>query len=202
MFIDLNQYVHVLTELKITANQFLLCYLLYTDEKTDGKYEKKGKSIANLYKYATISAPWTKSEVRDLVDKGYLIDPHYKNPNDTYPDQLKVTDKFCRLIFTLPTAFDELNKLFPFTVANFVNPTGPRIKLKVCDLYVMKELYHSKVKTIIKHKEVLSLVQWAIDNGELNFNFENFIRGELWNTLRELRNNSNENNIMHGKAAR
>lgn len=202
MFINLDRYVKTLTELKISANQFLLCYLLYVDQRDDeGRLVKKGSAMANLYKYATRATPWSKSEVRDLVDKGYLRDPNYRK-DKTHPDYLEVTDKFCRFIFTSDSNFEELWNAFPTLIDNFKNPNGPRIKLKVCDKHEMRELYKKRVRSQVKHEHVMKLVKWAVENDEINFNFQNFIRGELWETLEELRKEGSSNVNMQGNAAK
>lgn len=203
MFTNLDRYVEVLTQLKMSANQFLLCYLLYTDQRDpNGRYIKKGEAIANLYKYASKSNnPWSKEEVRDLVDRGYLKDPNY-HKDKTYPDYLEVTDKFCDFVFIDDSHFDELYRTFPTLIDNFKNPNGPKIKLKVCDKYKMRDLYHKKVKSKTKHNEIMDALEWAIENDEINFNFENFIRGEMWDTLKELRKEGSDNVNMQGSPAK
>lgn len=192
MFTNLDRYIHILSELKISANQFLLCYLLYTDQKVEGEYVRKGKAMANLYKYSIQAIPWTKEEVEDLVEKGYLLDPNYSKTDKTNPDYLEVTDKFCKFIFIDRSHFDELNRKFPTTMENFTNPNGPKIKLKVCDIDKMREVYLKKVKSKVKHRKIIEILDWAKENNEINFNFENFIRGELWNTLFEVKEGSKE----------
>lgn len=187
MFTNLDRYVHILTELKMSANQFLLCYLLYTDSKDyEGKYIKKGKGMANLYKYSTRGIPWSSEEIEDLVEKGYLEDNN-QTKDKTHPDYLEVTPKFKKHIFIEENSFDELDRVFPNTIDNFKNPNGPKIKLKVCDKAKMKEVYLKRVKSKVKHRKIIEILQWAIENNEINFNFENFIRGQLWETLFELK---------------
>lgn len=193
MFENVDRYVHVLSEMKISANQFLLCYLLYTDQKKDGKYVKTGKGISNLYKYVRKAVPWTKEEVRDLVDKGYLRDPDYKS-DDTYPDHLLVTDKFVDKLFVYPSAFEELWEEYPTIVPNFKNPNGPSVKLKSCDYFELQELYKKLVRTKYKHKEIIELVKWARDKERLNIGIEKFVKGRQWEALKEDKANYRENN--------
>lgn len=185
MFIDVNQYVHVLCTMNITANQFLLCYLLYTDQKVDNKYVRKGVAIANLYKYASFnkrSLAWTKEEVRDLVDKGYLVDPHYRK-DDTLPDLLVVTDKFIELVFAKTDRFEEFWEAYPKLIDNFRSANGPKIKLKVCDKDKMKEIYLTKVKSKTLHNKIMEVVRWGKASEKLNVSLENFIRSHQWEVL-------------------
>lgn len=187
MFNDVSQYVNTLCDFNITANQFLLCYLLHMDQKKDGKYITKGKDIALLYKYASHNKghiKWTKEEIKDIVDKGYLNDPYYHN-DKSYPDYLEVTDLFKDKVFASKDRFQQLNDAYPALIENFTHPSGPKIKLKVCDLDKMEELYKRKVRTKALHTKVLEVVEWAKENKQLNTSMENFIRGHLWNTYRE-----------------
>lgn len=200
MFISIDKYVDTLYRLNISANQFLLCYLLYVDEKVDGKYIQKGKGLANLYKYSSKKdIKWSKEEVKNLVDKGFLEDPHY-NKDLTYPDHLVVTDKFVSAIFAAKSRFDQFNEVYPNLIDNFNNPNGPMIKLKVCDIDEMETLYNRKVKTKMLHEEILEIVEWAKENKQLNTSMENFIRGNLWLTYKE--EMSKFNHQMNMRAAK
>jgi hypothetical protein len=57
-----------------------------------------------------------------------------------------------------------------------------------------------KVKSKVKHHKIMELVKWAHQKGEINFSFENFIRGEAWNTLEEIREKGSTNVSMEGRA--
>lgn len=189
MFTDLDKYIHLLCELEISANQFLLCYLHYTDEREDGELIRKGSSMSNLYRYAENAEPWDKKEVRDLVDKGYLEDPHY-DKDRTYPDYLKVTDKFVEKIIAKKDNFKELWDLYPDTMPNF-EPGQGDIKLKlVSDYEELRKIYLKKVRSKTKHKKILGLLKWAVENDEINFAFEKFVKGEAWRTLEKVKNSN------------
>lgn len=188
MFVDLDKYINICTKLKISANQFLLCYLLFVDERNKkGKFRKKGKGMANLYKYSSRAIPWTNEEIDDLEEKGLIDRSNHPPVDKRYPDYYELSDEFKEMLFIEPSRFRELWKLYPTTIPNFKNPKGPKIKLKVTDPDKLQELYYKKVKTKIKHKEILELVQWAIDNNEINTSIENFVKSELWDTYAEMR---------------
>src|SRR5690625_2435425 len=114
MFVDVDEYVHTMTELGINSHQFLLCYLLYTDQKLNGSYPSTGKEIANLYKYATKACKWDRKDVDLLIEKGYLEDNY--TGDKTHPDYLTVTDLFVDKIFIRENKFAELWEAYPFTV--------------------------------------------------------------------------------------
>lgn len=199
MFNDVTQYVDTLCHLNITSNQFLLCYLLCTDEKKDGKYVRKGIKIANLYKYASHNKgaiKWTKEEIKDLVDKGYLIDPYYSN-DKSYPDYLEATMKFKDEVFASKDRYTQLRETYPRLIDNFNHPSGPKIKLQSCDHDEMEKLYKRKVKTKQLHGRIIEVVRWAKENKQINTSFENFIRGELWDTYFEERDEYEESSNMN-----
>lgn len=189
MFIDVDEYVHTLCEMNLTANQFLLCYLLYSDEKIEGHFSK-GKNnspIANLYKYASNNKgaiKWTKEEIRDICDKGYLKDPHYKS-KDTLPDDLVVTEKFKEKIFIRSNHFKEFWEAYPMLVPNFVNVRGPSIKLKVCDPEKLEEYYLKKIRSKALHRKIMEILKWAVENEKLNVNIVNFVKSEQWKAFEQ-----------------
>lgn len=202
MFVDINEYVNLLNRLKITANQFLLCYLLLTDQKLEdetGKlaYIKKGTGMANLYKYATQNSTWSKLEIEDLVTKGYLLDKN--NTDKHYPDYLIVTEKFINQVFKRSNAFQEFWEAYPSFVPNFNHPNGPKVKLKITDPDELEKLYNSKVRSLAEHDMVLEVVHWARDNNQLNISIENFVKSRHWLDLhKEMQRYGNVTNMRFG----
>lgn len=202
MFVDINEYVDCLNRLKITSNQFLLCYLLFTDQKVETShnkyaYVKKGTGMANLYKYASQNKPWTVDEITDLIDKDILIDRNVDNK--IYPDYLYISDKFVKEVFIRETAFKEFWENYPALVPNFNHPNGPKIKLKICDPDELKELYLKKVKTKVEHEMVMRVLFWAKENNQLNIGIENFVKSSHWRDLNtEMERYNNTTNMRVG----
>jgi hypothetical protein len=202
MFVDINEYVHCLNRLKITANQFLLCYLLFTDQKVEISpnkyaYVKKGTGMANLYKYASQNTKWTKEEIDDLVAKGYLFNKN--NASDIYPDYLIVTELFEKEIFIRSNAFREFWDAYPPLVPNFNHPNGPKIKLKICDPDELEKLYIKKVATVAEHKLLMEVLFWAKENNQVNINIENFVKSNHWRDLKsEMERYNNSTNMRLG----
>lgn len=189
MFEDAGKLVDICVKLDITANQFLLCYLLYTDEKVDGVYPSKGRPIANLYKYSSNEeSKWTREEVEDLIEKEYLSHKPNKQTSSIYPDDLIVMDSFIESVMASQSRFDQLNAIYPFVE----NTNGMHFQLKVCDLDKMEERYNKVVRTQSLHNHILELIRWAKDNGGVNMKLENFIASRGWNTLEERRNNQDK----------
>lgn len=189
MIININTYVNTLKELKITANQFLLCYLLLTDQKvetTQGmKYVPRGNGIANLYKYASTVKNWTREEIDDLVIKGYMIDTNTYIDGKIYPDYFEVTNKFKNIVFMNVSDFDEFWNTYPAFVANFTNPNGPKIKLKIVDPTELEKEYQRRIKTKAEHKQLMEVLHWAIKNQQINMRIDNFILSGVWRDMYE-----------------
>lgn len=196
MFVDVDEYVEVMSDLGISANQFLLCYLLHADQRVDGKLVPKGANMSNFYKYTSKACKWTQSEVDDLIAKGYVIDRG--RPSDkTHPDYLIVTDEFVNKVFITRNKFKEFWDAYPFIVPNFNNPRGPAIKLKTGDMEELADLYTRKVKTQALHNKILELLEWGIENNHVNMSMERFIKSQLWETLEYLRNNEDTSDNFH-----
>jgi len=186
MFEDASKLVDSCVKLGITANQFLLCYLLYTDEKVDGIYPSKGRPIANLYKYSSNEeSKWTREEVEDLVEKGYLTHKTNRQTSSIYPDDLEVQDSFIENVMASQSRFDQLNAIYPFVE----EMNGIHFQLKVCDLDKVEERYNKVVRTQSLHSHILDLVRWAKDHGGVNMKLENFVASRGWQTLQERRKN-------------
>jgi hypothetical protein len=187
MFVDINEYVECLNRLKITANQFLLCYLLFTDQKVEVSpnkyaYIKKGTGMANLYKYASQNTKWTSEEIQDLVSKNYIKDKNVAG--SIYPDYLEITEEFSEKVFIKSNLFSEFWEAYPPLVPNFNHPNGPKIKLKICDPDELEKLYIKKVVTIAEHKLLMEVLLWAKENNQLNINIENFVKSNHWRDLK------------------
>lgn len=186
MFEDASKLVDICVKLEITANQFLLCYLLYTDEKVDGIYPSKGRPIANLYKYSSNEeSKWTREEVEDLVEKGYLTHKTNRQTSSIYPDDLEVQDSFIENVMASQSRFEQLNAIYPFVE----EMNGIHFQLKVCDLDKVEERYNKVVRTKSLHSHILDLVRWAKDHGGVNMKLENFVASRGWQTLQERRKN-------------
>lgn len=181
MFIDEKLYVDLLCQLKISANQFLLCHLLHLDERDiRNGFDRTAASL--IYKHGEHNQRWSKAEITDLIEKQYLIDKSRKNKIED-PALLEVTDKFKSMVYEREDRFQEIWELYPFSIPNFTHPSLPRIKLKICDKDAMSELYNKAVTTKASHLVVLETLRWAVENNQINFNLENFVKSRAWEGL-------------------
>ena len=202
MIEDVNHYVNFLTRNKISANQFLLCFLLYSDEKVKiGSKEvypsqrlieeqNINAPIANLFKYIH-SVGITEDEINDLVEKGLIENKNrvVNQRQQMYPEHFKVTGKFIDEIFTSDSDFEEFWETYPTYIKNFTNPNGPKINLRACDKDETEDLYKKRIKTKSAHKRLMSITKKAKEKGMLNMNIMKYLGSEAWKELeKELKN--------------
>lgn len=191
MFSSTKQYVDLLCGLNITANQFLLCHLLYDDYQEDVVGARKKVSITYLYRYLKDSKRvWKRDEIDDLIERGYLID---NSRGKMSPDMLEVTEKFINQVYASLGRFKEFWDSYPKTMPAIQG--GGHIKLKACDPDELQEVYDKIVKTNKLHNEILDLVKWADKNNQLNIGIEKFVKSRMWETLAELKERYSEDNM-------
>ena len=185
---DVNAYVDFLTKNKISTNQFLLLYLLYTEKfvKVDDKL--KYKRIGNIYKWASEGKGWTKEEIEDLIDKDYVFGIKSLNPKDNtltyFVDQLILTQKFSDLMFINTTfAFEEILEIYPDTFV--VNQST--VFTKAGDLDKVQANYSKLIKnSIAKHEEVKNIILYAKERGLCNYKLENFLSKGVIDSIKKM----------------
>lgn len=196
MIEDIDKYVNFMSRNEISANQFLLCFLLYSDEKIKvGSKEvypsqkiidehNINSPIANLFKYI-YSVGITEDEINDLIQKGF-IENHNRTVNEKqqmFPEFFKVTGKFVDQIFTSDNDFEEFWESYPTYVNNFANPNGPKINLRASDKDRVEDLYKRKIKTKSAHKRLISITKRAYEQGLINMNIEKYLGSEAWKEI-------------------
>lgn len=187
MLEDVKYYTDLLVKLKITPNQFYLCWLLYWDHK-DGKGGKRRNPngehvIANLYRYARTVKNFTMVEKQDLMKKG-LIEICNKNAKDTL-DMYEVTQKFIDTVLVNRKMEDEFWDAYPSEIPHFDNPSKPNINLKVCVQDKVKAKYRALVKTKNRHEKVMEILDWAKRQQKIRMSISNFVDAKMWEQFEE-----------------
>lgn len=185
---DVNEYVDFLTKHKLSTNQFLLLYLLYTEKfvKVDDKL--KYKRIGNIYKWSSEGKGWTKEEIEDLINKDYVFGIKSVNPKDgtlTYfVDQLILTQKFSDLMFINTNfAFEEILEIYPDT---FVVQQST-VFTKAGDLEKVALNYSKLIKnSIVKHEEIKKIIIYAKERGLCNYKLENFLSKGVIDSIKKM----------------
>lgn len=195
---EINDLVDFLSESGMNTKQFTYCLLLYYDKKysrIEGT-AKLSRPLSQLYKYFTNVEQFTKPEIQQLIDSGYLT----QTGNDFKPDHLEVTTKFERNWFGEKTyKFDQLIEVYPSHTENFNHPGKPKIPLISMSNYAETErLYNKFVTTYKMHNRVLAVVQWAKERDMIKMTIEKFVNSKHWEYLLKQRDSDEEmSNYTH-----
>lgn len=181
-----ENYIDFLCKNKLKTNQFLLLYLLYTEKMVKHGSTLKFTRGGLIYKWSNEGAGWTKDEIRDLVNKEYVI----SLSEDFAFDQLILTNKFGDLMFINGgQAFEELLELYPDTF--MVNST--KVFTKTVDLEEMEKFYVKAIKhSQNKHQEVKELLLYAVDKNLINMKIDKFISGKVWESIKKIKEAEND----------
>ena len=126
--IDAEKLVEFLAFRKITANQYLLCHLLYL-----GEHEMLKRYVSND------SLQFTEAEVKDLISKGYVEQLFDDNSQFSY----MVTDKFSRHLFV---DNEEAGQEIWDTYPKILKIEGVIQSTRSCDKDEVLETYYRRIK--------------------------------------------------------
>lgn len=194
MFDNFEKHIDVMVKLGMNANQYLFCILLYNEERMDGKFIKSGKGLSNIYKYSSrydkTGVRWGKDDIAKLIELGYIRNTHPQNKLE--PDYMEIEPLFESKVFGVISKFEQLWQTYPDTVVR----NGNRFILKSCDKNELEEIYNRSVPTKALQENIIHLVEWAKQNDELNISIEKFVKGQFWQTLNQIKNESSTNMTM------
>ena len=177
---NVTDYTEFLIKNKLSTNQFLLLYLLYTEKMVKQKSGKVTYSEATcLYKWQAKGTGWTQKEIEDLVDKDYVMafPKNYTiNDQSVYGyavDDLILTTKFSDIMFiATDSAFEEILELYPDTF--MVN--GSTVFSKSGDLEKLSDVYAKLVKhSIHQHDKMKDAIVFAKERGLCGMKLEKFL---------------------------
>lgn len=170
MILDLKEYSNFLCKHNMSGDQFLFCCLIY---------EKK---LPLIYKIFNERGGFDIDELRDLEDRGYVI--NLNKENNTYADMYVVTDKFKEGIYEDEfLMWREMLSTYP----QWIWIEGKRLPAQSADLDNLRVIYFSKIaKSPKKHREVIDLLAYASDHDLINMGIEKWIKGEQWRSIQQV----------------
>lgn len=171
MIADLKDYVSFLCKHKMTGDQFLFCCLIYE------------RDIAGLYKIVQERGQFDKNEIRDLEDRGYVINSN--TGDEAFHDGYEITEKFIEEIYGQKSSmWEEILELYP----QFIFFDNKRIPAQSADLDALRIIYSSKIqRNVKKHKEIMELLKYAVDNDLISMGIDKWIRGEQWKAIKAIK---------------
>ena len=184
-------YVDFLVKNKISCNQFLLLYLLYTEKMYKIQNKVTYTQTSLLYKWINegkfiISI----SEIEDLIKSEYIF--AIKQNGKYEIDQLILTEKFFDLMFVNIDAFDEIVDLYPDKI--IIN--SQTVFTKAGDLDKVAENYLKLIKNnLAKHEQIKKVIIFAKERNLCNYKLENFLsKGVIDTIIKDMEENYERGN--------
>lgn len=195
---NVTDYTEFLIKNKLSTNQFLLLYLLYTEKMIKNKTGKVSYSEATcLYKWQAKGSGWNQNEIQDLVSKDYVIafSKSYlvegQNLTGYAIDDLILTEKFYDLMFiSTQHAFDELLDLYPDTFS----VSGSIVFTKSGDLEKVAEAYSKLIRnSLTAHGKVKDMIIYAKERGLCNMKLDKFLTKGVLDSVSKMMEENNSN---------
>lgn len=170
--IDLDRYADFLMKHTISPNQFLFLWLIM-----NGKYSL-------LYKYCEEIKSFSKNEIFQLVDKGFIEKPKEASGGALFADDFVVTKKFRSLVFAEdPEAmFQEFWNLYP----NYLFINSKKVPTKGTNMEELEERYVKMIKDNLSlHNAIIASVEWGKQHGFLNTGILKFFESRAWDYIHQ-----------------
>lgn len=180
------QLVEFLEHHGINTRQLTYCLLLYYDKKysrIEGT-NKINRPLSQLYKYFENIEKFPKTELEELVEKGFIeqTSPDFKI------DHVEVTPKFEKSYFGNKYKLDQLIEAYPKFVDNFEHPSKPKIPLvSISNFSELERLYARIANAKATHEMIIDLTTWGRENNQIKMSIEKYINSRFWETLAVLR---------------
>ncbi len=172
----IEDYVDFLINHKITPNQHLLLYLFFSQKMNRNCKWGPSSLISKLQ--ASESNGWSVAEIKDLVDKGFLLDI---SKSGISLDKLILTSKFSENnvendIF----AFEDFFKSYPSTI-QIKNDTA---FLKAVDPEAIEKLYNDLIQSsVYTHQEFMELLEYGKERGLVRVRIDKYFTARIWETI-------------------
>lgn len=177
--IDIERYVEFIVKHKMTQEQFTFLYLLYystIDKKKAHELVKKYKGWIGVDKMLSDSAR------EDLITKELIKRTDHTDKFGSFV----IADKFLEAFVDLEQAARESWNLYPGFFKEDAN--APTYTLKSFDFERYKRLYSKAINlSYYEHKEVMLDLKYGKENRLLKYKIENFVKGQGWLDIRQLR---------------
>ena len=171
MFINFDLYVEFLSKKKLTPNQFAFCWMIHH------------RDMKNLKVYTKAVGGFKNSDIRYLIEEGYLLNARYTDVAKLRAGELSVTPLFTDeiLITNVYETYLELVAVYP----KFFMINGKKQLTTAVNEDQMAMIYSKKIKgDKIQHKIILAktkIVTKMMENNELNpMKIDKYIMGRCW----------------------
>lgn len=172
MFVNTSRYVDFLVEHDISADQFILMWLIYrNDMHSILRYNEKGPGFR-------------PSDVRRMIERGWLIDLNEGDEKMIIVEgvyKLLITESFRELILIdSDEALDDLWKLYP----PFIDLDGKRVPAKSVDKDRLAADYGRIIQNdVYQHRYVKRMLEEAVKAGMISMGIEKWVKSRQWETV-------------------
>lgn len=187
---SLDAILNLLISNNLTADELLLVYLTFlaTDEENNEKYFRKWYENGGSLKL--------KSLFNSLKEKGIILKNY--NPESYIPNEIEFNNHFIkRWLKNSGELGQELFEAYPpFMYLNGKYVPIKNISKKWNSLDEFYFFYGMQIgHNPDKHKEVMDILKWAIDNDKISFGICSFVIDHQWETLKKLKDDPSINLI-------
>lgn len=184
---DLNTILNIMAEYNLTAEELLLVYVTYIAR------EENGNNIAYFNKWFNNGG---KDRLRDLFNslksKGVILKSY--NTDNYICNDIEFNKNFLKRFFKESGIMgQELFNTYPKVIeinGKIIPLRDPAKKFNSLDEFYF--WYSSQIgHNPDKHKEVMDILKWGIDNNYINFTLTNFVGNHQWEMLQELKDDPN-----------
>jgi hypothetical protein len=180
--VDFNTLIPFLVKAKLTLKEYMGLYL---------KYVKKNR-LLKQYRVNVLQGKkrfFTNEERNKLIDLGYLV------KDDTREGDFYVLgDTFLDLFVDCYVAGGEFWIKYPA----FIQIKGRNAPLKAADKNSIVRMYWNAIsRSRHEHNEVMKDLEYGKEHDYIKCNIKDFLNGEMWLDIREVRTGDNEDNIIN-----
>lgn len=185
-----------LTRGAINPNQWVLCYLLHT------------QNWVALQAYLKDIGPWLRADIKDLHNREFITFKEVDFAYESSPRNLTPTSKFTDLLYGTTSegetvddqslmidddeAFNELFHAYPA----FINVNGSKAPGRSCDYEASCTSYSLATKgKRATHEAILHELAWGLEQGLVNMGLGKFIASRQWLSLRQARETGETGNV-------
>lgn len=193
-FNSIDDYMEFLYEYGIDFEQFAFLMLLITDNinNTDdnGTYRKR----AHIYKFSSKVRQWNVDKIRDLEEKGLIIDhntKHGSGASQLYPDMFEIEENFKeQLIASKENITEEFWKAYPKYL--IIDGKQVRAKSLSCDKEDLMNRYYRIIQGSRKvHENIMKALEHDKRRGNITVGIEKYINSRQWeDTWEEMEKNT------------
>lgn len=167
MITDIDKYVEFLCDNDITANEFLILWLVHT------------KDTESIKKYKQAKGAFAVVDIEHLISLNFITNFSMDGSYDIF--SMMVTDKFTkRVVIDEDDAYEELQTVYPawIEVKGTKYPT-----IKGDPMVVAKDYFKAHKGNRLAHKRIMDITRMYYANRPVTGNIHDYILNRRWNLL-------------------